>query len=445
VDSGVANGIRYQYSVAAFTPSALSTRTMSNVVTAGVVATTGGGTGGGGTGGGGTDTTRGTATGGDTTRTTSTTTTDPLHGRYRVTLTGFTVQAQTYDNPLQLDGKGDEVYFATHVVVVDTAASEYIVGDEVRTTHIYGDVNGFSYRVQAGSAGSTGGLATGNVYPSSTKAAAADFPLVLWEGELVSGRNAVIVVPTVWEWDNNPELFGNWLTGRHAFLSRLLQPEPMAAILLNRDLQPVELGSAGLFVHTNMFGDARDRPVGLSPGAPATVGVGFFPPLVLDPKSGTPTTSYASLSGSIVGAILPSNPFASYSKSLIDNTFQKPAAFGSSLGGTNAKISLASSGTAGSVLQAIASSIRGTVRGVMRTQPGIALRQFAGVIGSSLRSGLSSDLYLFEKMVVLTPESFAAAMAQSKLTNGVQMDVQYVDYGSLQGKYTLHLKVERLP
>lgn len=45
VDSGVASGIRYQYSVATITPTAISLRTMSNVVTPGVVATTTGGAG----------------------------------------------------------------------------------------------------------------------------------------------------------------------------------------------------------------------------------------------------------------------------------------------------------------------------------------------------------------------------------------------------------------
>src|SRR5687768_15439699 len=40
-------------------------------------------------------------------------------GRFRVTLTGFTVHRPTHDNPLQTDGKGDEVYVLAEVAQYD--------------------------------------------------------------------------------------------------------------------------------------------------------------------------------------------------------------------------------------------------------------------------------------------------------------------------------------
>lgn len=455
VDSGVTNGVRYQYSVAAITPTAVSLRTMSNVLTPGVVATTGGTGGAGGTGG-----TGGTGTPVDTIKTTpvdsikttpvdsvppGTPNPDPVHGRYRVTLTGFSVTAQTYDNPFQIDGKGDEVYFATHVMTFDTTAANIVVANEVRTSRIYGDINGFSYRVKAGTAGSTGGLATGNTFPGSTpKTAATDIPMVLWEGELIQGRSAVVVVPTVWEWDDNPELFGNWLTGRDAVLARfLLQPELMAGALLNTDLQPFETGSGGLFVHTNMFGDARDRPVGLRPGQPAN-NAGFFSPLPLD-QSGKPTVSYASKIASVVTLILGNSPLGQQASSLLSKLFQFVSSFAGSLGTTNAHLALPTANNLPGALGSSVAAMRPKLRTTMLSQPTVALRQFQTVLASALTSGISSDLYLFEKMVALTPRAIEDALSRSKTPGATAISVQYTDYTSLQGKYTLYLKVERLP
>ncbi len=438
VDSAVTLGARHNYTVATITPSGVSARATSNQLTPGVttVATDSGGTGGSGTPG-------------DTTRTTTTTNPDPLNGRYRVTLTGFTVQAQSYDNPLQLDGTGDEVYLATHVMSFDTASSVLVVDNRVRTSRIYGDVNGFSYRVKAGNAGMTGGLRTGDSYPASKatgKGTASDVPMELWEGELVQGRSAVVLVPTVWEWDDKVELFGNWLTGRHALLLRLLQPDPIVAILTNRSPQPVEVGAGGLFVHTNMVGDARDRPIGLRPGQPAK-GAGFYAPLPLDPKAGSATTTYLAKSTSVVGAILPASPLADVATSILRSAIGAAGGFSAALGGANANIPLATISSAAQALGAIAARLKPLVGEALRTQNVIGLGQILTVLAAANPSSLSQELYLFEKIVVLTPQAVGSARAQSKAATGsaVFIDVPYVDYSALQGKYVLHLKVERLP
>ena len=441
VDSGVTNGVRYQYSVAAITPTTASQRTLSNVVTAGLVVSTGGG----GTSSGGTSTG---GTGGTATTDTShnAPAADPLHGKYRVTLTGFTVQSQTYDNPLQIDGKGDEVYLAAHVLQFDTSSAGLVVANEVRTTHVYGDVNGFTYRVKAGTAGASGGLASTNAFPPSAKSAGGDFPLVLWEGDLVQGRSAVVVVPTVWEWDDNPELFGNWLTGRSAFLARLLQPDPMAAILVDTDPQPIELGAPGLYVRTNMFADARDRPVGLRPGQPANA-AGFFAPLTIDPKSGTTTSNYGSLGSSVIGAILPNSPFADFAQAVFNKVFQTKGLFTPSLGNTNANLPQANAANLPATLGRLVASFRSRMDAILRSQQAIGLRQVAQVILSATPASFSTDLYLFEQMVVLTPQSVQALVTSSKAVAGsaVPVDITYIDHSTLQGRYVLHLTVERLP
>ena len=456
VDSGVANGIRYQYSVIAITPTAVSLRTMSNAVTPGVVATTTGGTsvpsGTAGTGGtaatsgtGGTGSSTGTTTTADTSRTTPTPTptpttptpSDPLHGRYRVSLTGFTVQAQTYDNFLQIDGKGDEVYLATQVMQLDTASRLLVISNEVQTSKIYGDVNGFIYRIKAGTAGGTGGLANANDVPAPS--GTSGFPMVLWEGELAQNRGAVVVVPTIWEWDDNAELFGNWVTGRFAFLARLLHPDGINAILRNTSLLPVEVGAAGLYVRTNMFGDARDRPVGLRPGSPLP-NSGFFAPLDIKTVS-----SYGSMSNQVVGSILQNNPFVTMARALFTRLFGSGnSIFTKSLGTTNARLLQPSALNEGaSAVGGVVGSSGKSIAQIMN-QPGVGLQQFAQVIRSASPSSFSTDLYLFEKMIVITPDAVQASLGQGRTTGAVPLDVQYVDYGSLSGKYLLHLKVERI-
>lgn len=467
VDSGVATGVRYQYAVTAITPTAVSQRTMSNPLTPGVVASgatgavgsgttsTGGATTTSGTGAtgviattGGTATTSGTSgTTSDTTQATTLTpvaktpsSADPSSGRYRITLTNFTVNAQTYDNPFQLDGKGDEVYLATHILLFDTSSTNLVVSNEVRTSKMYGDVSGFSYRVRAGTAGSTGGLATGNSVGAATTPGG-EFPMVLWEGPLVQGKNVLVVIPTIWEWDDNPELFGNWLTGRHAMLDRLLQAEPLAALLLNTDLQPVELGAGGLYVRTNMFGDARDRPIGLRPGQPVSTS-GFMAPL-----SNDATGTYANMTGSVVQNILQNSPFATIAKAVLDRIFQSVSGFATAVGNTLSRIQLAAGAVVGNVASQVVGTVRPRLSTAMRAQESqgaTGLRQFATLIQSAAPSSFASDMYFFEKAVAITPAAMQTALAGAKYP-WIMVDVPYVDYTALQGKYTLYLKVEKLP
>ena len=53
-------------------------------------------------------------------------------------------------------------------------------------------------------------------------------------------------------------------------------------------------------------------------------------------------------------------------------------------------------------------------------------------------------MYFFEKAVAITPAAMQTALAGAKYP-WITVDVPYVDYTALQGKYTLYLKVEKLP
>ena len=67
---------------------------------------------------------------------------------YEVTLEGFTVNNQTWDHALNVDGWGDEVYVNTDVRVIDQAGAVLVRSE--KSTAVMGDTNGFSARVRAG-------------------------------------------------------------------------------------------------------------------------------------------------------------------------------------------------------------------------------------------------------------------------------------------------------
>ena len=155
-------------------------------------------------------------------------------GRFRVTLTGFVVNHETFDDALQRDGTGDEVF-----ALVNSAeiwSSNRIFGAlQNRQTLIYGDISSHQtiffpqlehrgYRVRAGSAGGgRGGFRTGDSYPPpagygiTLPGAPADvrarlIPMILWEGELRRDgpqANAAVIIPTIWESDYSSDMLNN--------------------------------------------------------------------------------------------------------------------------------------------------------------------------------------------------------------------------------------------
>ncbi len=154
-------------------------------------------------------------------------------GRFRVTLTGFVVNHATFDDALQRDGTGDEVFALVNFAEI--WSSNRIFGAlQNRQTLIYGDTSSHQtiffpqlehrgYRVQAGSASRTGGFRTGDPYPppagyaGTLAGAPADvrarlIPMILWEGELRHDgpqANAAVIIPTIWESDYSSDMLNN--------------------------------------------------------------------------------------------------------------------------------------------------------------------------------------------------------------------------------------------
>jgi len=201
-------------------------------------------------------------------------------GRFRVTLTGFTVNRQTEDNILETDGKGDEVFILADVAQYDRYTQDLpgIPGAATRLGYndnlhgggnvtlrrslvsvVMGDVNNQNNppRIQAGSASSLGGLRTGDRFPTnepwilSSEPTADRPPMLLWEGELRRGRDLVTIVPTVWEWDGgNAALRQQFAAEIDSYFSYVTRTDQNRGYVW-RGLTGVDIFGAG------------DRPVGM--------------------------------------------------------------------------------------------------------------------------------------------------------------------------------------
>jgi hypothetical protein len=154
-------------------------------------------------------------------------------GMFKVTLNGFSVLHESSDDPLEGDGRRDEVYIVAEVWVFDRNGQSTF-RRSLRSA-IMGDPTNRPERVPAGSAqpgifgGQVGGLRTGDSFPTREPWRRASAitgnndraPMKLWEGELVQGHNVVAIMPTVWEWDSNgiSETERSWITSVEAWLS----------------------------------------------------------------------------------------------------------------------------------------------------------------------------------------------------------------------------------
>jgi hypothetical protein len=212
----------------------------------------------------------------------TTTQQSPDQARFRVTLTGFTVNKETWDHALQVDGKRDEVFIRYDTRLVNSGGTT--LSESSRSTKVMGDVNGYPERVNAGSANDdpnrpgldgSGGLRTGDSFPTDSpweieSNLMADRPPVkLFEGNLIDGETGVAITPTVWEWDGGEDLFNKW--GRSVVENGPKIAQAVANVVTGSSNKPtiqsnLELGLPALFTFvTDITGQAMDRPIGYAP------------------------------------------------------------------------------------------------------------------------------------------------------------------------------------
>lgn len=202
-------------------------------------------------------------------------TTAPAHhaatGRYRLVVTGFTVNHETWDNAFETDGKRDEVFVDVSVSLLDRANGA-ISSLGSKRTRVIGDVNFQSGRLKGGSASALGGLRTGDSYPTAqpwTIAGAMTtdgLPLEVWRGDLAQGGSGVTVLPSIWEYDGGGLDF---VTPWYNFAKQFpLYGAPLVS-LVNSSLGQNTIKAAQVgyqFANRDMdswAGHAADRPIGI--------------------------------------------------------------------------------------------------------------------------------------------------------------------------------------
>jgi hypothetical protein len=136
---------------------------------------------------------------------------------YRVVANGLRVMHETSDDPLSLDGMFDEVYGAFAMFHFDRRSSQMLDRD-LRKTLVHGDTNNHAGRVHAGTASPSGGLRGGDVFPAvadpsqryGAPPGSDSFPFLIWQGPLTDGQDAVIIIPTLWEFDGQFDGYNAW-------------------------------------------------------------------------------------------------------------------------------------------------------------------------------------------------------------------------------------------
>lgn len=132
-------------------------------------------------------------------------------GRFRITINGFTCNHHTLDDAAQRDGVDDEIFVRADLSLYDRSTNRNQPGAESR---VMGDSNGRPDRIRAGSGhnifGGNGGFKDGDSFPTTTPwlrtvAPQGDRPpLFVWEGQLARDDNALVLIPSIWEWDDGP-------------------------------------------------------------------------------------------------------------------------------------------------------------------------------------------------------------------------------------------------
>ncbi|MEO7673031.1 MAG: hypothetical protein ABIU09_03015, partial [Pyrinomonadaceae bacterium] len=200
------------------------------------------------------------------------------NAHFRVTINGFKVNHQTLDDALDRDGRGDEVYFLSQWRTTEDGRA--VNTSELLRSRVMGDANGRSDRVQAGSARygvlpsrSVGGLLTNDSFPNNPTAFSGSpiadrAPMLLFDGEMTSTQ-LLVVAPTIWEQDGPDDLLTSIGRALNPVLdngARSVAPPPQYPGLLGRILTTEgDLGS-DVTVGLGIFGDPRDRPIGMTLG-----------------------------------------------------------------------------------------------------------------------------------------------------------------------------------
>lgn len=196
----------------------------------------------------------------------------PNSGQYRVIINGFEVKAETWDDNFHWDGKGDEVEIRTKVTKLNKNGQ--VIFEDNPESKLMGDTWRLPGRVQAGSKSDKGGLQTGDAFPSSTpwlrtlpldKASKAP-PMVAWQGPLAQGEDAVVITPTIWEWDPGQNALQSWAKWAADLPKELAaKASDLVGGKLKFLVDAVDLGLAAVVSmdKAGILGNSASRPIGM--------------------------------------------------------------------------------------------------------------------------------------------------------------------------------------
>ncbi len=201
-----------------------------------------------------------------------------LYGIYSLILERLSVTNQTKDALFEQDGKGDEVYVTVDVSLLDKGKPSVIPTQQLRSW-TYGDVGADHVnRIRAGSAdASNGGIRTGDAVPDTRIACQSQppdhycLPLEIFRGQLAQDALAVMVVPTIWEYDGTQTMMQQLLAYQVNQLQQigtggfnLPSDSKHVTTTLSNALNYSPLNPTGGLAFVTSMGDGQaDRPIGL--------------------------------------------------------------------------------------------------------------------------------------------------------------------------------------
>jgi hypothetical protein len=203
-------------------------------------------------------------------------------GTYLVTVNGLICGQPTADSIVggigDPDGRGDEAYAAAYVRRFDRTTFQ-LLESTVRQTIPYGDISNFgASRLQGGTQTSTGGIRAKDSIPSNLSVARqspaqeSSFPWRIWEGQL-TGADALLITPTVWEYDGGSSVFQEWVRSQGVLNNTILMDASVRGRVAGQVLGPIEVGATvPTFQNllSQIINGRQDRPVGLRPSGSGT-------------------------------------------------------------------------------------------------------------------------------------------------------------------------------
>ena len=196
------------------------------------------------------------------------------NGRVKIHFAGFVCDRETWDDALQLDGKGDEVFMNFQFSLAGPDGT--IKQSFSYKTPTYGDATGqFSNRISAGSCtdmfgGNRGGIKAGDRYLTNDVIAEFD----------MGSRDVLTVIPTIWEWDPGQDVMNPVLNKLHGMAADINRETSRIFASSDGTASPVvsTFGDVSRFIFplTNLFsadfystvksviGQQGTRPIGIS-------------------------------------------------------------------------------------------------------------------------------------------------------------------------------------